>query len=214
MALRALATETGEDRFSEVQAILRKPADQAEAYVAMVQENEIRADLSFFERARIAIKALESGVFESEKQALQTLFSAASYSRRSKIKSFIRVVEALDGTLRFPASLTERTGLHIARNMLSDQTLVERLHKALLAKRPDSPEMEQAVVQSVLDQPAPTAPAPLPETDDAGIPAKTPPRLDLPDVQIKVSAGKVVLTGEKVDSGFDERLKRWLATQA
>lgn len=45
-------------------------------------------------------------------------------------------------------------------------------------------------------------------------PAKAPQRPGLPDMQIKAPAGKVVLTGEKVDSGFVERLKRWLATQA
>ena len=53
----------------------------------MVEENEIRADLSFFERARIVRRAVEGGVFGSEKQALQSLFSAASYAKRSKIKT-------------------------------------------------------------------------------------------------------------------------------
>ena len=65
-ALRRLRDRTGEDRFASVLAILRRPDTAAEAYVAMVEENEIRLGLSYFERARIAAKAVEAGVFPTE----------------------------------------------------------------------------------------------------------------------------------------------------
>ena len=52
-ALRALLDETGEAQFATVLALLRQPADASAAYVAMVEENEIRIGLSYYERARL-----------------------------------------------------------------------------------------------------------------------------------------------------------------
>jgi hypothetical protein len=117
-ALRALAEETGRAEFETVLALLRPPADLAQSYIAMVEENEIRAALSFFERARIVARSLDAGVFETEKAALQSLFSAASYAQRSKIKSFLPIVAALDGVLLFPTYLTERAGLALSKALL------------------------------------------------------------------------------------------------
>jgi hypothetical protein len=62
-ALRRLHEESGEARFATVLAFLRQPASSEEAYVAMVEENEIRLGLSYYERARIAAKSVEAGVY-------------------------------------------------------------------------------------------------------------------------------------------------------
>jgi len=59
MALRELHAEAGEDRFAKVSAVVRFPETAADAYLAMVEENEVRANLSFYERARIAVKGDE-----------------------------------------------------------------------------------------------------------------------------------------------------------
>ena len=44
----------------------------------MVEKNEIRLRLSYFEHARIAAKAVAIGVFESEIRALQNLYASAT----------------------------------------------------------------------------------------------------------------------------------------
>ncbi|AVW93587.1 hypothetical protein DA792_21340 (plasmid) [Celeribacter baekdonensis] len=49
----------------QVLAIVRQPKTSSDAYVAMVEENEIRADISFYERARIVVKALEQGSIQT-----------------------------------------------------------------------------------------------------------------------------------------------------
>jgi hypothetical protein len=113
-ALGRLAAETGEARFAEVLAVVRRPETAAAAYVAMVEENEIRHGLSYYERARIVARAADQGVFGSDREALQTLFAAASRPRRSKIGAFVGIVRALDGVLRFPAAIPERLGLGLA----------------------------------------------------------------------------------------------------
>ena len=57
-ALRQLHAETGEARFATVLALLHKPENAQGAYLAMVEENEIRLGLSYYERARITAKAV------------------------------------------------------------------------------------------------------------------------------------------------------------
>ena len=116
-ALKALHAETGEARFATVQALVRRPETAADAYVAMVEENEIRVGLSQYERARVAARATERGVFESEKAALLALFATASRPKRSRIRAFLEIYHALDGSLRFPAQLPERLGLALVERI-------------------------------------------------------------------------------------------------
>ena len=113
VALKALHAETGEARFATVQALVRRPETAADAYVTMVEENEIRLGLSHYERARVAALATERGIFESEKAALLALFATASRAKRSRIRAFLEIYHALDGCLRFPAQLPERLGLQL-----------------------------------------------------------------------------------------------------
>lgn len=158
-ALRRLYQETSEDRFSLVQALLRTPENASDAYVAMVEENEIRVGLSYFERARIALKAIEQGVFADRRAALQGLFGSASRARRSKIGSFMPVVEALEDVLRFPASIPERLGLRLSKALEVRASLTNELKRALQKGAPQSLEDEQAIITSVLSPSASPAPA-------------------------------------------------------
>ena len=74
----------------------------------MIEENEIRLGLSYFERARIVVKLVEQGVFGTGRAALQTLFRSASRAKRSKIGSFLPVVRRLEDVLRFLEALWAR----------------------------------------------------------------------------------------------------------
>ena len=152
---KALSLIAEEDRNEAptVLALLRKPEEASDAYLAMVEENEIRVDLSYFERARIVAKAVEEGVYAMERTALQELFRAASRAKRSKIGSFLPVVRALDGHLRFPHVLSERLGLGLAQALTEDPGFVDHLRARLKAAEPDSAEAETAVlVKALMDQ--------------------------------------------------------------
>ncbi|MEI4488272.1 ParB N-terminal domain-containing protein [Frigidibacter sp. MR17.14] len=150
-ALGELQAETGEARFGTVLALLRRPQDRAAAYVAMVEENEVRADLSFYERAHVVAQSLADGVFATEKQALHALFATASYGKRSKIKSFLPVVAELGAALRFPTAIPERLGLMLAR-ALDEPTNAWRLRAALADAAPETPEAEAAVLAAALER--------------------------------------------------------------
>lgn len=100
--------------FEEIPAFLRRGAESAAAYVAMVEENELRANLSPYERGRIAVLVAGQGVFASVEEAVEQLFAAASKAKRSKVRSFAAVHEGLGDLLQFPNLLSEKTGLKLA----------------------------------------------------------------------------------------------------
>lgn len=222
-ALRELQAETGEARFGQVLALLRRPEGGADPYVAMVEENEIRVGLSFYERARIVMRAVEAGVYDSEKKALQGLFATASFAKRSKIKSFIPIVAALDGALRFPARLSERLGLRLSK-ALEAPGFAARAQAALAAAAPATAEAETAVLEGLL-RPAPSAPEVVLVEDESGPPA--PDRaaaaatgaaaapLDLAcdlagGLRMRVAGNRIVIEGPGVDAPLVDALRDWL----
>ena len=196
MALRALHAETGEARFATVAALVRQPASAAEAYVAMVEENEIRAGLSYWERARIAVRAVEAGVFPDERTALQRLYAAASRARRSKIGSFAALVRALDGVLAFPVALAERQGLALAQALAADPGLRDRIAARLAADPPADAAAERAALAAALAPPRRAAPAPAEIR---------------PGLRLKAAPGRIVLSGPGADAALAARLVRLLA---
>lgn len=149
-AISQLRAETGDGRFDTILAVERRPETAAEAYVAMVEENEIRNGLSYYERARIASKTVEQGVYETEKQALNALFVSVSRSKRSKIKSFMSIVSRLDGVLQFPTFLGERLGLALAKALDDEPALADRLARALDAATLSTPAEEGRIIQGVI----------------------------------------------------------------
>lgn len=153
-ALTQLYKETGDARFSTVLALVRRPVDAADAYVAMVEENEIRVGLSYFERARIVSRAVEEGVYTDTKSALNGLFGNGSRAKRSKIKSFLPVVEQLGPYLTYPAAIGERLGLALSQKLQADDAfksdVVEALNK--LGSAPTL-EAEQDILTAALKAP-------------------------------------------------------------
>lgn len=157
-ALRTLAEK--HNGVGSVLAIVRLPEDMPAAYQAMVDENEIRAGLSFYERARIVVKARDGGVFNSTKGALTRLFGAAPRAKRSKINSFVAVVDALDATLRFPTALTERQGLAMAKALETDAGFAQRLKDAAHANSPKDAGEEAEFIAAALAGTTAKPPAP------------------------------------------------------
>ena len=221
-ALHRLHAETGDEGFATVLAFPRRPESSQAAYLAMVEENEIRLGLSYYERARIAARSVEAGVFATSKAALQSLFASASRAKRSKIGSFLTIYQALGDEIRFPQALTERLGLALAKVVEADAGAGERLLACLQAARRDTVEDEQGVLTGFVD--AETVPAETP----ADVPASSGPRASVPetpetppreqDAVREVRPGLFLterksalrLSGPAVDDDFRDRLEAWL----
>lgn len=114
MAIKALKEQTNEARFSTVKALIKPIGTVPDAFVAMVEENEVRSQLSHFERGRISVISVQNGAFASVEEAVAKLFASASKAKRSKVRSFAQVFEDLGDLLKYADQLTEKQGLRLA----------------------------------------------------------------------------------------------------
>lgn len=208
-ALRRLYEETGEDRFATIKALVTAPESAEAAYVAMVEENEIRVGLSHYERARIAHRAVAEGVFESPRAALQGLYGAVTRSKRSKIGSFMGLVEALDDVLRYPWMISEKLGLALVKAL---ETREDEIRAALVAAQAQTGAEELAVLQAALAPP----PRPLPPPAAEAPASKAPPDLTRYDITSGLvlrhwpEAGRIEISGAEADDRLLADLKDWL----
>ena len=190
-----------------VNAIISPPRDAPDAYIAMIEENEIRVGLSYFERARIVVKAVEAGVFESDKSALQTLFSSASRAKRSKIKSFIPVASTLGGALKFPTQLGERMGLQLSKALLNDPYAARRMLSALSAAQPGSAEDERHVLNEALKQGLETKEKPMVPKPTKALGRRVKP---VQGIYLTTNGRSITLQGERVTPQLYTALQMWL----
>jgi len=187
-ALTRLADDTGEARFGHVQALIRKPESAEAAYTAMVEENEIRVGLSYYERARIVAKAAEQGVFYTEKDALQELFHA---------------------------HIPERLGMSLVKALDANASVAQTARAALEASKPKTPEAEVEVLERVL-QASPEKTVVSPVLDTESIPkseSKSEKAGKGIDVAAVLEGDKVILTGADVTPAFLARIQAWLKRQ-
>ena len=209
LALRALAEETGDGAFKTALAILRKPSASSEAYVAMIEENEIRAGLSYFERARIAVDAVRAGVFETEKEALQTLYANVSRSKRSKIKSFAELYAGFGEVLHFPTALGERLGLQLAGALGKEKGFGARVKRALKSA-PQSADAEQAILRDLLNGKTPKVLLAKPNSPRK---QKSETLGDGTRITLKPGGAVLEVKGTGVTAELYDQIKEWLVAK-
>jgi len=176
-------------------ALVKKPETSQDAYVAMTEENEIRANLSFYERAHIAYAAVEQRVFPDPKAAVKELFAHAPKAKRSKILKFVTLCETLGPTLAFPHAIPEHLGLKLAQAIEADRSLAGKVVTQLKKSPPLKASDERRVLEAALKGPT----------------SKTPMRTEItPGLSLEGKAGRVVLAGKAVDSDFLEALRGWI----
>ncbi len=234
-ALTRLYEKTKDPRFAHVRALVVDPESAQAAYVAMVEENEIRVNLSHYERARIALRAMEEGVYESRRAALLSLYSAAPRAKRSKIGSFMILVERLDRALKFPTAIPEKLGLALAKALSEEVELAVRLNEQLRLADVDSAEAELAILSEAVAPPAPADEIPADPLRPAAVKKESKPQSEpdigstdvgpAPDAPLSVTAapgvrlrfdqrrGAIELSGEKVDQTLFAALQDWLSRQ-
>ena len=214
-ALKRLRRHHAGDRHGFVLALLRRPDTASEAYRAMVEENELRVGLSYYERARIVAKAAEQGAYGDDIDALKGLFGAVSRAKRSKIGSFLKLYRALDLRLKFPTAISERLGLAVARALEEDPQLGDRLADRLRKADAQTPEDETALLEKSIRGGAAkqSLTGPL-ETVTGKKPASrpAPDRVRFGTVTLEAADGgkRLTLTGQGIDPDFRARLEAWL----
>jgi hypothetical protein len=211
-ALRRLAGAEGQGGEPRtVLAVLRRPETASDAYLSMVEENEIRVGLSFYERARIVARAAEEKVYPDARAALSGLFASASRSKRSKIGSFLRLYEALDDRLSFASAIPERLGLALVKALEDDSGFRDRLRDRLRKTPAGTPSEEIAALERAVKGQGekPTLKASL---DTKLTPEPTAYRSQevAPGITLQPRGDTLVLSGAGVTDGFRAELEAWL----
>ena len=197
---RTLQEQEG-DRWARIPTLIRAQAEAGALYTAMVEENEMRAPITPYERGRIAVMSAVLGAFPDTDTAVSTIFATASKAKRSKIRSFAQVHEELGEMLRFGPDLPERGGLRLAQALR--QGWGPKLRHALIRSLGGAAE-EWALLEPILAEA---------EAQAAGQSNSGPARGGRPKRTAPLSAPRMALAGglsmERVahDDGYSIRLR-------
>ena len=162
-AFRTLHEMTGDDRYATIPAFLRTPATLAEAMTAMVEENEIRAGLSPWERGRIAWRAHYEGIFDTVDEAVTTLYPSANRAKRGRLRALAHLASELDGHLSHPEHLSQQQALRLAA--ATQAGFGDLIRTALAESSANGPEEQWALLTPILTEaelPPTKAPKPRP----------------------------------------------------
>lgn len=122
-----------------IPAFLRQPADVPDAMAQMIAENEIRTQITPWEKGRILVQAITEGIFPTLDTAIPALYPTLDRHRRARLRAIAEVVDYFGDRV-----LTDPTGL--------TQTQLTRLASALRAGLGE-------VIETALEQHANRSPA-------------------------------------------------------
>ncbi len=196
MAVRELHGLGGKQAHTTIRAIIRPKAQTDAAFVAMVEENEVRAELSQFERGRIAVISAQQGAFLNVEDAVNKLFATGSKAKRSKVRSFALIFEELGDMLEFPDALSEKRGLKLAQVLR--QGGESRLRDALASASPVSADEEWAALAAVIDM----MDTPAKDPRRGGRPKKPPTSAGWRDADTMVTSSGVTIRRQSDSNGF------------
>ena len=181
-------------------------------YRRMVDENLIRADVSFAEMARLAeaYAADPDTATDDPDAAVDVLFGSVGKQKRSYIRGFVRLLHMAGPLLKYPAALPRALGLAVRKELEADPAALPKL-RTLLARSPDRSAEEEAQVLRVfcgLDAPeAFPAGNGRPSAAKAPRPARTTFQIAARSGPIKCTAsqGRLELRGDADFSALDRK---------
>jgi len=149
-AFRQLAEETGDPRYTRIPAAMVPRGEPLVGlYRKMVDENLIRKDLSFGEMAQLALSySRDEGIDVGE--AVSTLYASALKQKRTYIRQFARILEALEGTVRYPEAIPRALGLDLYKLVDGQPGRAGELAARLLAVPDRDKDAEMGVLRNAL----------------------------------------------------------------
>jgi ParB family transcriptional regulator, chromosome partitioning protein len=101
-------------RYAAIPAFLRAPKSAEEVYIQMVEENAIRAEVSPWEQAMVAVRAARAEVYAGIDAAIDALYGNLDRFKRGRLRTIAHLAEELQGYLTAPETLSERQLLRLA----------------------------------------------------------------------------------------------------
>ena len=136
--------------FATIPAFLRSPDSIADAMAAMVAENEIRADLSPWDKGRLLVEAVEQGLFPTIEAAALALHPVATRQKRHTMRGYAGVVELLQGQMTAPETLTRAQMERLAQSLRGG--LVDLIQHILHDVQGQSPENQWQALLPTLNE--------------------------------------------------------------
>lgn len=127
-AYRELLHETEDPKYACIPAGLMADGESLEGlYRRMVDENLVRKDISFAEMANLARTYAadpETDCSDTDK-AVAILFKSASYTKRSYIRAFAAMLDAVGEHLFFPTEIPRNLGVDVRRRMEAEPRVMQ-----------------------------------------------------------------------------------------
>ncbi|WP_166418577.1 ParB N-terminal domain-containing protein [Cochlodiniinecator piscidefendens] len=205
-AYRELYAETGDEAFAKIPAGLTAKGEALEVlYRRMVDENLVRRDISFAEMAELARAYRDDSDTDcdSVEAAVAHLFGSASRQKRSYIRHFVTLLDAIGHKLKFAEAIPRALGLQLEKRLASEPGAAAAMSNALGAAMATTEPSELAVLRELANPSAkPKTPAAPKST------AKTTFRYDVPAGTVRCAAadGRIELRMDRDFSDLD-RLK-------
>ncbi len=206
--VRALR-DLGLTAHATIPAFVREPASIAEALTAMVEENAIRAEISPWEQALIAVTARDRGLFDTIEAAIDALYVNLSRDRSRRLRAVAHLAEELDGALTAPETLSLRQLLRLAA--AASRGYGELMRHALTESHLREPDAQWRLLQPILlECETPDIPDPRPGLNTRPRRLYTAPRHSLRIRREKTPTGWCLhftgrdAEGDLIDRVFDE----------
>ncbi|MGJ8616358.1 MAG: ParB/RepB/Spo0J family partition protein [Sulfitobacter sp.] len=193
-AFRELAKETGDPRYTRIPAAMVPRGEPVEnLYRKMVDENMVRKDLSFGEMAQLALSYAKDADIDPG-EAVSTLYASALKQKRTYIRQFARVLQDLEGAVKFPEAIPRALGLDIYRALDADAGRAGGLIAALKAAPARDATAEVRLLKDTLAERKKQPREPIAKTV-----SKTSLRLGRPEGEARVTAldGRIELRLDK-----------------
>ena len=145
---RTLAAIRGNGDYTTIPAFIRTPASIPEAMAAMVTENEVRTDITPWEKATLILESVRLDYFATPDAALQTLYPHMTPTNRSRLRSVVSVVEALGDILNDGPSYSLRQLLRISGAIRAG--FAPLITTALIQHHEKSPAVQWDLMQNIL----------------------------------------------------------------
>lgn len=140
--------QTHGKRYSRIPAFIRERGEEASLLRDMIEENEIRAQLSPWEQGAIVAASVQQGLFGTLDEAVKALHPSVSRQKRLRIRKVAGAAEALGDAMKVPEALSLRQCLRLASAV--EGGFADVMIAALDSTEDPSPETNWGLVEPYL----------------------------------------------------------------
>ncbi len=145
---QALAKDS--DRYAKIPAFIREVDTLPNAMAEMIAENEIRANVSPWDRARIIVEACNTRIFETPDAAIAALHRRADDRKRRRLRAMVTAVETFFDEFRDAHELSERRLLRLGA--LVRAGLEDLAKEAIKIHRPVTTDQKWQLIAPIIDE--------------------------------------------------------------